>query len=69
VIPNVGTEQMSRFLAQVVQDRHARAAWKVLLREEKAPLLNRIEVQGKSIESLCQEANDCAGSIVGRNAY
>ena len=60
-IPNVGAEQMPGFLAQVVQDRHGRAAWQLRLREEKAPLLQRIEVQGHSIKSLCQEAKDCAG--------
>ena len=60
-IPNVGAEQMPGFLAQVVQDRHGRAAWQLRLREEKAPLLQRIEVQGNSIKSLCQEAKDCAG--------
>jgi hypothetical protein len=43
------------------QGRHARAVWQSLLREEKAPLLKRIEVQGNLIESFCQEANDCAG--------
>jgi hypothetical protein len=51
----VGAEQMPGFLAQVVQDRHGRAAWQLELREEKAPLLQRIEVQGNSIKSLCQE--------------
>jgi hypothetical protein len=59
--PDVGAEQMQGFLAQVVQDRHGRAAWQSLLREEKAPLLQCIEVQGNSIRSLCQEAKDCAG--------
>jgi hypothetical protein len=52
---------MPEFLAQVVQDRHGRAAWQLRLREEKAPLLQRIEVQGNSIKNLCQEAKDGAG--------
>jgi hypothetical protein len=51
---------MPGFLAQVVQDRLAGVAWQSLLREEKAPLLERIKAQGNSIESLCQEANNCA---------
>jgi hypothetical protein len=60
-IPNVGAEQMPGFLAQVVQDRHGRAAWQLRLREGKSPLLQRIVVQGNSIKILCQEAKDCAG--------
>jgi hypothetical protein len=52
---------MPGFLAQVVQNRHGRAAWQLKLREEKAPLLQRIEVQGNSIKSLYREAKDCAG--------
>ena len=57
----MGAEQMPGFLAQVVQDRHGRAAWQLRLREEKVPLLQRIKVQGNSINILCQEAKDCAG--------
>jgi hypothetical protein len=45
-----------------LQDRHGRAAWQLRLREGKAPLLQRIEVQGNSIKGLCQEAKDCAGA-------